>query len=225
MKKGLSLILLLGAITTTSAQQVMDLFVENGQPFRGNTHAIDENSKASGTPYVYEGFKPAKISAVEQTVMVRYNASNDNVEVANNKTYFILPKRPEYGQVNIGNGSYNLHLVDYLEDGKTINGFLFQLHAGEGFKLYKKEKIKLIAGRESSNTYERSSPPKFVKSKDTYFFQKDGAKITELPDDKKDVIALFPDKKDALNTFFKEQKISFKKEEDLMKLAQFLGTI
>ena len=47
--------------------------------------------------------------------------------------------------------------------------------------------------------------------------------ISEFPGSKKELIKLFPDKKQSIEAFFKEQKISFDKEADMIKIVDFLA--
>ncbi|WP_090082645.1 hypothetical protein [Halpernia frigidisoli] len=70
--------------------------------------------------------------------------------------------------------------------------------------------------------YDTAQPASFLKADPIYFIQKNNAEIVELPNSKKKLIAAFPDKKDAINQYFKDNKGDFSNKADLQKLAAIL---
>ena len=67
-------------------------------------------------------------------------------------------------------------------------------------------------------------PAKYYKSSDIYFL-KTKEKILEFPSSKKRLSKIFPDKKEAIEAFVKENKIDFDKESDKIKIIDFLATL
>ena len=64
---------------------------------------------------------------------------------------------------------------------------------------------------------------KFVESSPNYYFEKDGV-VKPLPAKKKDLLKAYAQNGKALKSYMKENKISLKKESDLVKLAGYLAT-
>ncbi|MBC7555573.1 MAG: hypothetical protein H7195_01280, partial [Chryseobacterium sp.] len=72
------------------------------------------------------------------------------------------------------------------------------------------------------NSYSDSSPASFTLTKPVYFIQKGSGEIVELPSNKKKLIEMFPDKKEALNIYFKNNKGDYSNKNDLINLANAL---
>ena len=67
-------------------------------------------------------------------------------------------------------------------------------------------------------------PAKFSKSSDAYFYRIGSGELQEV-DNIKDMIASFPDKQEELKQFAKKEKISPKKEEELLKLVRYYNSL
>jgi len=64
-------------------------------------------------------------------------------------------------------------------------------------------------------------PPRFSKENDQYYLKDTNGYITDFPESKKQLSKLFPDKKEAIEKFVKENKIDF--ETDRTKIIDFLA--
>lgn len=71
---------------------------------------------------------------------------------------------------------------------------------------------------------EVNMPAKYVKMDDTFFLKNKDKGTSKFPDNKKGLLKLFPDKKEAIESFLKENKIDFDSESDLMKIIDFIAT-
>ena len=63
-------------------------------------------------------------------------------------------------------------------------------------------------------------PAKFFKRKDSYYVLKGGA-LPVLIKNKKMLIEIFEDKKDEIGEFIKNDKISYKKRKDLIRIVKY----
>lgn len=73
--------------------------------------------------------------------------------------------------------------------------------------------------KKATSSYEQDVPPSFENIPPKYYLSIDG-KLTELS--KKSISTNFPNKEKALKSFIKQNDLSFDKESDLIKIADFL---
>lgn len=212
--------------SATAQNQIMDLVSPtNSDLFRNKVVNTNKYSKVLGTPYINEKFSLAKISGVQEFALVRYNAEADEFDIDNgeNKIY-TLPKNNEYTTISFKNGLQKYRLLDYKDSrGKSVNGYLAERINKNGISLLKREKIILVQGKEAANTYATTTQDKLVKSSDEYYLEQKNKEIIEFPSSKKKLINLYPEKKEAITTFLKENDLSFGNETDLVKITEFIS--
>ena len=172
----------------------------------------------SGTPYVDITFKEAKISEKYPNVSVRYNSYKDEIEFKNGEKILVLPKEEEFYRIEI---IYPKQVLVYQSIEGNIDGYYYEIISGEN-SLFKKIRTKFTDFKKASSPYASDTPP-FFSSLSPEFYIKANGKILKDPKKEKQIMELFPDKKDVLNSFFKKNKINLNKEEDLIKLVKFLN--
>ena len=181
--------------------------------------------KAEGSMYTQKAFAAAKVSSIEGKSFMRYNTFSDEFEFITPKNdTLILDKIEDFKEVMFIGSNKKFVLTPYTNNKNRLTyGYLIQLYEKGNYGLFKKENISFIEAKTAKTTLEMSMPAKYNKSEDTYFLKNKDAGISEFPDSKKDLIKLFPDKKQSIETFVKEQKISFDKEADMIKIVDFLA--
>ncbi|WP_288444036.1 hypothetical protein [uncultured Chryseobacterium sp.] len=102
-----------------------------------------------------------------------------------------------------------------------LNGYFFEL-ISEKNTLYKKVKTKFTDVVPAPNSYASEKSANFRTLPLVYYIKTQKGFIKK-PKRQKNIINQFPDKKDSLNNFFKSNKIKFDKDEDLIKLVNFLN--
>ncbi|MBK1894404.1 hypothetical protein [Chryseobacterium paridis] len=171
-----------------------------------------------GSPYPNKNFSNAKISGVLEQTLVRYNSYNDEIEFKKEDNVLALPKRPEYSKIEINSPKATLVLLDTADD---LSGYFFELVSGK-ISLYKKVKTKFTDIIPAPNGYASDKPATF-KTLDPIYYIKTEKSFIKKPKNQKDITEQFPDKNESLASFFKSNKIKFDKEEDLIKLVNFLN--
>ncbi len=83
-------------------------------------------------------------------------------------------------------------------------------------------KTKFVDIKKASNSFSEDKPAYFLNIDPFYYIKTEKGFIKE-PKGPKDVISQIPEKADQLTSFFKSNKIRFNKEEDLIKLTNFLN--
>src|SRR5687767_11904721 len=179
--------------------------------------------KIEGTPYLSEKYVPGEIlfGTSRSTVPLRYNAYQDLMEYQQNGKALVLDPSTKIKSVRLGESTY---IVDKFEfDGKTKYGFLNLLDSGK-VTLVAKKVIKYQEPLKGRALDGGDLPAKFSKSSDAYFYRVGNGELQEV-NNIKDMIASFPDKQEEVKQFAKKEKISPKKEEELVKLVRYYNSL
>lgn len=173
-----------------------------------------------GSPYYNAEFSPAIIGDSQTESLVRYNAFLDVVEVSENNSVHELPKTKENSIIKLKKSSETLTLVQYSGE---YDGYYILLADGKN-QLLKKIKIRLFTEKSTITPDSQTKPgqTKYDRQKPAYFIKTE-TQIINIPKNAKDLAFYFPEHKDDLNNFIKTNKIKLNKEEDLIKLVQFLN--
>ena len=230
MKISLYLILFLVAGTICYSQQ--NIAFADGAFDRSSsfiTIGLDDKVDVEGSKYIQDDFNMATISIYSgYKFNVKYNAYDDEMEVQgkDNKS-FALNKNEKSAEVTFVNNNITYGLFDYANsDGQKVPGYFQKLSVGETVALLKKEKIMFIEEKVSKTGYDTYRPPKFKRLNDQFFIKlKESPVAIEFPKNKKNIASLFPNKKDKILKFIKENKIKTNKEEDLIKLTNYINGV
>ncbi len=175
-----------------------------------------------GSPYPNgKQFDKVIIDGYSKNVQnLRYNAFDDEMEFQNN------------GEVYFANKEDNLKIIfpekkkiyatiNYTLDGKSKLGYLVLLVEGNKAKLYKREKYELLKGEKSPSSFTKDANDYYAKEKDIYIMEYDG-RFVKVPKKEKDLMQEFPGDRTFLQKYFKDNKINFSNENDIIKMVQFL---
>lgn len=183
----------------------------------------DTTNKIEGSQYIDEQFHPSSFSCLsEVTPPIRYNVYKEEMEfIFEGKLYYL--NKNENCEITLSNNTYK-YIINY--DNKKSNGYLVILNNSKDLKyiLYKKEKVKYIPKYIPSSTYADERPPKYVIEKSKYFIKIQDSLI-EFPEKKSELLKIFPNFKDSIESFLKEKKIKFREESSLLELMIFLNTL
>ena len=95
----------------------------------------------------------------------------------------------------------------------------------QNIKLFTKKGVRYSQAQPAVSGYDKDKPAEFKNNNDTHFVSINGAYAYELPSKKKSIAKLFPKhSKDVLN-FIKKNKIKTSREEDMMKLINYINTL
>ncbi|MCZ8197815.1 MAG: hypothetical protein O9267_09425 [Flavobacterium sp.] len=195
-------------------------------PVKTSKYNSNLKTKIVGSPYTQKMFSQAKVGTVEQKNFVRYNVFNDEFEfISAQKDTLILDKIEDFGTIVFTETNKKYQLTTYTNSkNKLFYGYVINLKELNGFILFKKENITFMEEKIAKTSLEVNMPAKFVKSGDTFFLKNKEKGTSEFPENKKGLLKLFPDKKEAIETFLKENKIDFDSESDLIKIIDFIAT-
>jgi len=188
---------------------------------------LSEKEKPKGSPYLQGKFTWAKVESVAQKTLMRYNVYADEFEFITPKgDTLILDKIADFNNIMFTVTSKNYRLVYYTNPvGKLTNGYLINLYLKGDVTLFKKENITYAEERPAKTSLEMTLPAKYVPADDTYFIQIKEGPIVEFPKNKKQLIKMFPAKKNEIEAFLKANEISFDEESSLFKLIDFVAAL
>lgn len=183
-----------------------------------NSNKVLKYDEIIGSPYFDKQFHLASVATDYEKASVRYNSYLDEIEFERDGKPLVLPKEEKFSRIKFSNSNSTIVLLETKDD---LTGYFFELISGSN-ALYKKNKIKFIDAVPALNSYATDRPAIFKILDPVYYIKTENGFIKK-PKNQKEIIAQFPDKKEALSAFFKENKIKFDKEEDLKKLVTFLN--
>ena len=183
----------------------------------------DKKTNAVGSEYIDEEFKSALVNGGTQRFQIRFNAYNNVMEYKKDNENLILIKKDNTLIEFLKGDTYEL--VSFTDKkGKELVEYLNVIRNAGKVAIYKFEKIIFVEARPAQNTYDTGAPAEYKKASDTYYLKINDS-FSELPTKQKEYIKLFPNKEAEIKDFFKTNKINFKNNTDLIKLANFLNSI
>jgi hypothetical protein len=205
---------------------VVQLNLHAQLPIKATKYNSNLKTKIVGSPYTQKMFSQAKVGTVEQKNFMRYNVFNDEFEfISAQKDTLILDKIEDFGTIVFPETNKKFQLVAYTNSkNKLFYGYLISLKENNGFALFKKESIQYVEEKIAKTSMEVNMPAKYIKMDDTFFLKNKEKGTSEFPENKKGFVKLFPDKKEVIETFLKENKINFDSESDLMKIIDFIAS-
>ena len=188
------------------------------------TGSLEDNSvKIEGSQYIDNTFYSSTFTCIsEATPPIRYNTYKEEMEFMLEDKLYYLDKN-ENCELTINNVTYK-YFKNY--DNKDNDGYFVVLTKSKDSKfiLYKKERVKFVPAYTPGSSYGEEKPPKYVVDKSKYYF-KNQEKLVEFPEKKSELIKLFPNNKEAIELYLKENKVKFNEEPSLLLLMNFLNTL
>lgn len=182
-----------------------------------------KDTEIEGSVYINEEYKVAKITGVEESWPIRYDAFRDEMEVKKDKEVFVLKKEAAFNEINFTGKNERVIYTEYDFDNKKQTGYLFEILAMPTVELYKKQTVAFKKGKEANTTLEISTPNRFVAQDPTYFI-KDRLESPFIQLDKKAkmYITAHPDKKAQVKKCSKESNFNLSNE---MSIKSFVKCI
>jgi len=219
MKKNIFICLFTAVHGLVFAQQAIlnrDL-IDKNRPVSAHGKMVEYNN-ISGSAYLNPNFTESTISGYK-SIQARYNAFEDQIEYEDvEKKLMILPKEDRYKKIEIAFPKQTIKLLS-LENEPT--GYYFELLEGK-YSIYKKIKINFIDEKPVSSPYGTENQASFSAPVLTYFIISDNKVISKFQNQKDFQNFAKTDK--ALQTFVKENKIKFNRDNDVIKLVTYLNS-
>jgi len=193
-----------------------------GQTIRKNSALAN---KPKGSPYSQNMFIAAKVKNITNATFVRYNIFADEFEFITPKNdTLIMDKLEDFGTISLNGSNKKYTLSTYTKNGKLFYGYLIPVYEKGNYGILRKENITFYEEKPAKTSLEVTQPARYSKIDDTWFLKSEKS-ITEFPENKKQLIKLYPTKKEAIESFLKENKLSFDEENGRIKLVDFLTNL
>lgn len=176
-----------------------------------------------GTPYLNEAYVDGTILFAnnKREAPIRYNAHKDLIEFTVGGQARVLDPGSTIKRVNFGESTFVVE--KYKNDGVTRYGYFTMLDSGKAV-LYSKKSVRFLPAMKGRAIDGTDQPAEYKRLPDDFYFKVGGGELTEVKSIKA-MIAAFPDKQDELKAFAKEEKISPRKEDELIKLIQYYNSL
>lgn len=185
-------------------------------------------SDIRGSMYYDEEFKMGKVFLGDQfygNYLMRYNAYADEIEA----------KKTEKHEAEAISKSTNLSfeiggekyvMKSFLNSEKNlIQGYLSELVSNGDYILYSKNTKNFKEGKKPETSFHEPVPPQFLNS-NTYYIGVGDKNPQRIRNSKKSFLEfLSKEKQGEVKRFMKENGISLKEKEDLIKLVEFINLI
>jgi hypothetical protein len=176
-----------------------------------------------GTPYLIETYEEGQIFYANNNVRVpaRYNVFKDLIEYQQNGRTLELDPTVTIKKVRLHNATFVVE--KYLLNDKPKFGYFAVLDSGK-VMLYSKKAISYVAPKKGGALDGSDQPGQFKKAPDTFYYKIGNSTLQEVKNIKS-MIASFPDKQEELTLFAKKEKISPRKEEELVQLVRYYNSL
>jgi len=189
------------------------------------------NVNIEGTPFINESFLPIKLTSFEdRNLQARYNGYNGDMEVldVSQGTVFVLNKNMSDYEVTFIGLDKTYSIFNYIdEDGYISKDFFIKLSTNNNVSLLKKESVHYIGERIAVSTYDKARDARYKRANDEYYilFTGEDQNAQLLPRRKKDIAKLIPEHSKDILSYIKTNKIKTSREEDLIKLVNYMSTL
>ncbi len=176
-----------------------------------------------GSQHLDEQYKPARISGITQTHLVRFNAYTHQIEVRmeGGATAALPPGREFLVEMQDGSGRNFVTRSIPVDTGEVEDGFLEQIAKGDQFRLYQRPRIRYME-EEPARGYSPYKPARFEAAPAEFYLEtfEDGKLLLrQLPRRKKDFMAFFGDEQ-YVKAYLKDHKPDLVSENDLAAFMQ-----
>jgi hypothetical protein len=223
MKKLIPILLFFLLVQGILSGQVM---VVNDANLRNPEIMILRNTRLSydqisGKPYLADTFEVSRVYLKDKTSLemkLRYDIYSDEMEIRNKtQAYYLVKNRID----SILLKDLKFVYTEYAGNSKNSMAYFIVITEGKNTLLLKK-RVEFF-DQDKAKPYADTRPARFETKADLYYFKKGkdpAVQLSSLKAFRKD----FPDLYLKSQSFIQTEKISFKKQDDLIRLVNYLNS-
>lgn len=200
-------------------------FFQTNKLQRGESNQGIAESDIEGSPYLNDEFIEGTVyttsSLQYNNIPLRYNIFSNNLEFKTPENIIMTIATPEIIEI-AEFGDYKMSYIPYAISKKIKRGFLTEIEKGK-LSLYSKQEVQYQEPTKAA-AYEDPEPARFVLQPDSYFIRVE-LNEAKIINNKKELIAIFPDHKKEVAAFIKKNKVKTNKEESLVKLLKYYNSL
>jgi hypothetical protein len=177
----------------------------------------------NGTPYLNEKYEEGVIHFADKrhTAPIRYNAFQDLIEYQQNGKPLVLDPNETIKKVRFGNSTFVP--LPFESKGKQKLGYFEVLDSGK-VTLYSRKKVIFLDAKKGGALDGSDQPAQYKRSPDTFYYRIGDGDLKEI-ENMKEMIASFPDKQEELTQFAKKEKISPRKEKEIIQFIHYYNSL
>lgn len=196
-------------------KEINDLRTQMTLNSNGDVDALIEGSR-----YWHDDFEIGSVLMKDNSfftsVLLRYDAYEERFEIQQQGKTFILPDAASIDYVVLGNDT----IFSKISNKNKEEAYFFLVRSGT-LRLFVKHTI-LLKKAEEPIGYQDAKPAQFVLRADEFYLGKEDRDLL-LVSKKKEVLDFFYDER--VNKFIKKEKLSLKKQGDLVQIVDYYNNI
>ncbi len=192
------------------AQIAISVDPVGGTPVTGEAYA-----EIKGSPYLYDDFVKGDVNLVNGK---KYQDMELKYDAVAKKLIFLEKGTSNYFKDPVKSFTLKSPLGIQHFEAITEGGFVERLSEG-ATPLWKQT----LKGMVEDRPYGSTKVQKIINTTNVYYSGKLTA-LAKLKTDKKSLLALFPEKAQALEAFLKSNKLNLKSEQDLISVFNFMNS-
>jgi len=211
-------------VTVTNTEEILDKLRLN-KSISGNEGA--SYSEITGSPFLFNDFNKGTIKIIsgeQSEANIRYDVYANEMQIKSNNDIFAIVHPEILKQIELENSIFVFsNYVKAPGDLNKHDGSYFILKADGKCQLLVKKNLR-IQDSEPPKLYQEAKPAKFISIKDTYYLKMNGMPAIKI-DNKKDLLSAMENQKQAIDKFLNSNKVSYKSEDDLLKIVLFYNSL
>lgn len=180
------------------------------------------DSPVKGSPYLNDTYVNGVIYYSNKTYKtpIRYNAFQDLIEYQQGGRTMVLDPGPSVVKVELENSVFVPQKFE--ADGKSRFGYFEVLDSGN-VTLFSKKRVTFLPEKKNGALDGRDQPAEYKRYADAFYYKIGDGPLQEV-ENLKTFIAALPDKQEELSKFAKKEKISHRKEEDMLRIVEYYNS-
>lgn len=177
----------------------------------------------NGSPYLDDTYVSGVITYANRNhnVPMRYNIFQDLIEYQQGGKALVLDPNATIKKVSFGSSTFVP--LPYEANGKSKFGYFVVLDSGK-VTLFARKKVVFLAAKKGGALDGSDQPAEYKKSADTFYYRIGDGELLQV-ENIKSLIASLPDKQEELTSYAKKEKISARKEKEIIQFIQYYNSL
>jgi len=184
----------------------------------------DARPNLDGSPFLYEDWQNGTIyfhnGDTIKTIMLRYNVYKNEMQYLNEEKAYAIGCPENIKEIIIG--AHSFIYLNYSDEGKPSKGFFEVLSKGKTNLLLLHYPVILPANFNIALNSGNKNDQLSLKSK---YYLKSNEIVVEIDKRGKNYISVFAQKEAEIQRYVKDKGLSFRKENDLITLTNFVNSL
>ncbi len=176
-----------------------------------------------GSPYHSDKLISGLVITLKGDTLVRfmrYDSYTEKMEYVQDDQLLVLNNPEATNLIRLNNMEYVYRIFDYAD--KSYSGFLTRLADGE-CELLRRDWVEFEEEEPGQTPYHKVKPDRFTKKGPAYFYSCNGGRPVFFKGSQSDLEELTGDRIAESRRFIKQEKLKLRKEEDMIRLFNFLN--